>query len=85
MDRIVSLHRFGDGSFTTCLVLAGGDVVIVRENGGVGPDDVDDNSPHIEIVGSIDAGVTAAQWSPDGEVLALATRGEHHALHEPQV
>ncbi|KAL8334655.1 hypothetical protein RB598_009083 [Gaeumannomyces tritici] len=67
VDRVVNLHYFSDIS-TTCLVLAGGDVVIVREDRSGG-----DGATHIEIVGSIDAGIAAARWSYDDELLVLAT------------
>ncbi len=64
----MSLHHFSDAA-TTCIVLAGGDIVVVQE--------LDDLSgggeAHVEIVGSIDAGITAARWSPDEEVLVLTT------------
>ena len=63
VDRIVDLHHFA-GTLTTCVILAGGDIVIVREQA---PD------AHIEIVGSIDAGITAARWAPDEEVLIITT------------
>lgn len=52
---------------TACLVLAGGDVVVVREEPLPGED-------RIEIVGSIDEGITAAKWSPDEELLAITTK-----------
>jgi elongator complex protein 1 len=64
VDRIVNIHHFSEG-LTTCLVLAGGDIVVVQET--------DSDTAHIEIVGSIDAGITAARWSPDEELLALTT------------
>ncbi|KAH8685628.1 elongator complex protein-like protein 1 [Tricladium varicosporioides] len=67
-DRILSLHYFGD-SLTACLVLAGGDIVVVREEPLPGED-------RIEIVGSVDAGITAAKWSPDEELLAITTKAE---------
>ncbi|KAG0652209.1 iki3 [Hyphodiscus hymeniophilus] len=51
----------------TCLVLAGGDIVVVREEPLAGED-------RIEIVGSVDAGITAAKWSPDEEILAITTK-----------
>ncbi|OJK03766.1 hypothetical protein ASPACDRAFT_1863344 [Aspergillus aculeatus ATCC 16872] len=65
-DRVLSLHYFAD-NLTACLVLEGGDIVIVREEPLPGED-------KIEIVGSVDVGITAAAWSPDEELLALTTR-----------
>lgn len=67
-DEVISLHYFSD-CFTTCLVLAGGDLVLVREEPGPGEE-------KIEIVGSVDAGIAAASWSPDGELLAIVTMAE---------
>ncbi|KAF2840587.1 elongator complex protein 1 [Patellaria atrata CBS 101060] len=66
VDKIVSLHYFPDTS-SCCLVLAGGDIVVVRESPLPGED-------LIEIVGSVDAGISAAAWSPDEELLAITTR-----------
>lgn len=65
-DQVVNLHHFSD-TLITCLVFAGGDIVLVRESLGLGEE-------KIEIVGSIDAGITAAAWSPDEELLAITTR-----------
>jgi elongator complex protein 1 len=65
-DRVLSLHYFAD-NLTACLVLEGGDIVIVREEPLPGED-------KIEIVGSVDVGISAAAWSPDEELLALTTR-----------
>ncbi|OOF97813.1 hypothetical protein ASPCADRAFT_141486 [Aspergillus carbonarius ITEM 5010] len=65
-DRVLSLHYFAD-NLTACLVLEGGDIIIVREEPLPGED-------KIEIVGSVDVGITAAAWSPDEELLALTTR-----------
>ena len=47
--------------------MAGGDIAVVREEPLPGED-------RIEIVGSVDAGITAAQWSPDEELLAMTTK-----------
>lgn len=66
VDRILDLHCFSD-SKTIVLVLAGGDLIVVREEPEPGQD-------LIEIVGSVDAGIAAAAWSPDEELLAIATR-----------
>ena len=65
-DEILDLHYFSD-SLIVCLVLAGGDIVIVREEPQPGEE-------KIEIVGSVDAGISAASWSPDEELLAIATK-----------
>ena len=65
-DQILDFHYFAD-SLTACLVFAGGDLVVVREE----PQDGEDK---IEIVGSVDAGISAAAWSPDEELLAITTR-----------
>lgn len=67
-DEILLLQHFADTA-TTCLVLAGGDVVLVRE------DPLPDQEK-IEIVGSVDAGICAAAWAPDEEILAIVTRAD---------
>ena len=64
-DKILNLHCFADTK-TIVLILAGGDIILVREEPEPGQD-------LIEIVGSVDAGIAAAQWSPDEELLAIAT------------
>ena len=65
-DEILDLHYFPD-SLTACLVLAGGDIVLVREEPQSGEE-------KIEIVGSVDVGISAAAWSPDEELLAITTK-----------
>lgn len=67
-DSILSLHHFSDTS-TSCLILAGGDIVLVRES----PLQHEDL---VEIVGSVDAGILAAAWSPDEELLAITTQAD---------
>jgi elongator complex protein 1 len=64
-DSILSLHHFSDTS-TSCLILAGGDIILVRENPV-------QNEELVEIVGSVDTGISAAAWSPDEELLAITT------------
>lgn len=65
-DRVLSLHYFAD-NLSACLVLEGGDIIIVREEPLPGEE-------KIEILGSVDVGITAAAWSPDEELLAITTR-----------
>lgn len=65
-DEILLLQYFADMT-TACLVLAGGDLVIVRENPAA-------DQEKIEIVGTVDAGIAAAAWAPDEELLAIVTR-----------
>lgn len=67
-DEVLSLHYFGD-NLTACIVLAGGDIIVVREEPLPGED-------RIEIMGSVDAGITAAVWSPDEELLAITTKAD---------
>ncbi|KAF2742448.1 elongator complex protein 1 [Sporormia fimetaria CBS 119925] len=67
-DRILDLHYFADTA-TTCLVLAGGDIILVRESPL-------QNEDLVEIVGSIDAGISAAAWSPDEELLVIVTQAD---------
>lgn len=50
-------------------MLEGGDIVVVEE--GLSPGDL-----HIEIMGSIDAGINAARWSPDEELLVITTKAD---------
>ncbi|KAI9793490.1 MAG: hypothetical protein M1816_007922 [Peltula sp. TS41687] len=64
-NKILNFHCFADDK-TACVVLAGGDIIIVREEPQPGEEEV-------EIVGSVDAGITAAEWSPDEELLAIST------------
>ncbi|RPA90649.1 IkappaB kinase complex, IKAP component [Choiromyces venosus 120613-1] len=64
-DRILALHYFPDTS-SICVIFAAGDIVVIQE----------DPTPEvnkIEIVGSVDEGITAAEWSPDEEILAITT------------
>jgi len=68
----LDIHHFGD-SLTTCLVLAGGDIVTVQEDEGSA---ASSGEAHVEIVGSIDATITAARWSPDEELLAITTNAD---------
>lgn len=65
MERILDLHCFSDTK-TITLVLAGGDIIMVREEPQPGED-------LIEIIGSVDKGIEAAAWSPDEEILAVAS------------
>jgi elongator complex protein 1 len=67
-DQILNLHYFADTA-AACLTLAGGDIVVVREQPLPGED-------AIEIVGSVDAGISAAEWSPDEELLAMVTKAD---------
>lgn len=73
VDSIVNLHYFSD-SATACLVLEGGDIIVVQEEGSTASPGED--GVHIEIMGSIDAGITAARWSPDEELLVITTKAD---------
>jgi elongator complex protein 1 len=49
------------------LVLAGGDIILVRENPEHGEE-------LVESVGCVETGISAAAWSPDEELLAITTK-----------
>ena len=67
-DSIISLQHFPDIA-TTCLILAGGDLILVRHS-------PQQNENQIEIVGSISDGIAAAAWAPDEELLAVVTNAD---------
>ena len=67
-DDIISLQYFSENA-TCYLILAGGDLVVVREEPLPGEE-------RIEIVGSVDAGIAAAAWAPDEELLAVVTHAD---------
>lgn len=67
------------------LVLSNGDIVSVtgtEEDQFEDPygEEIDAGIPQIEIVGSIDSGILAAKWSPDEEVLAIASNSNTFVL-----
>ncbi|KAL8895513.1 MAG: hypothetical protein Q9207_008142 [Kuettlingeria erythrocarpa] len=63
--EVLDLHFSGDTESAT-IIFDTGDIVVVREN--------PTNEEKIEIVGSIDAGISAASWSPDDEILVITTK-----------
>ena len=65
-EKIISLHYFVETA-SICIIFAGGDIVRIREQPLPGEE-------LLEIVGSIDAGIEAAQWSPDEELVAIVTK-----------
>ncbi|KAK6336027.1 hypothetical protein TWF730_003399 [Orbilia blumenaviensis] len=71
-DKILDLHYFAD-DLSICLVLKGGDVIVVRE-------EPHDGQSKVEIVGSVEEGITAASWSPDESLLAVATEARTFVL-----
>ncbi|KAK5116730.1 hypothetical protein LTR62_007404 [Meristemomyces frigidus] len=67
-DTILDLHCSPD-SRTISVILASGDIVVVQQ-------DVPSDGGQIEIVGSVDVGITAIAWSPDEDLVAIATKAE---------
>ncbi|KAL2136655.1 hypothetical protein VTI74DRAFT_2387 [Chaetomium olivicolor] len=68
-DAVRSMHYFSD-TLTTCVIMAGGDIVTVAEDeeGMAAPGEA-----HVEIVGTLSPSIAAARWSPDEELLVIAT------------
>ncbi|KAI5778207.1 IKI3 family-domain-containing protein [Geopyxis carbonaria] len=60
--KICNLYQFSETD-SVCVILASGNIILVEE------------SPVVvtQIVGSVDAGISSASWSPDGDVLAIVT------------
>ncbi|OAA69460.1 iki3 [Cordyceps fumosorosea ARSEF 2679] len=70
VDKILNI-QYLSGTATICLVLEGGDIITVKE------DQLGGEDAHIEIVGSIDDGISAARWSPDEELLVVVTKANN--------
>ncbi|OAA77798.1 iki3 [Akanthomyces lecanii RCEF 1005] len=70
VDRILNI-QYLSGTATICLVLEGGDIITIKE------DQLGSGDAHIEIVGSIDDGISAARWSPDEELLVIVTKTDN--------
>ncbi|KAK4034196.1 IKI3 family-domain-containing protein [Parachaetomium inaequale] len=66
-DVIRGMHYFSD-TLTTCVIMAGGDIVTVTEDEEGLPGEA-----HVEIVGTLSPSIAAARWSPDEELLVIAT------------
>lgn len=65
-DQIVNFQYFPDTN-SCCLILSGGDIISIREEPLPGEE-------HIEILGTVDGGISAATWSPDEGYLAICTK-----------
>ncbi|KAK4122928.1 IkappaB kinase complex, IKAP component [Parathielavia appendiculata] len=68
-DAIRDIHYFSD-TLTTCVIMAGGDIVTVTENDEA---TAVQGEAHVEIVGTLSPSIAAARWSPDEELLVIAT------------
>lgn len=64
-DQIIDLH-YSEEEDALCVIMHGGDIIQITVNSG------GDFEP-AEIIGTVDQNVLAAQWSPDGDILAVAT------------
>ncbi|KAI9727139.1 MAG: hypothetical protein M1828_007340 [Chrysothrix sp. TS-e1954] len=73
-DEVLLLHDLGD---RLSVVLAGGDIVVVRKTPA-------SHQEKIEIVGSVDVGIIAAEWSFDDSLLAVITRANTFLLMTPE-
>ncbi|KAK0706398.1 IKI3 family-domain-containing protein [Lasiosphaeria miniovina] len=71
VDIIRSLHHCSD-TLTTCVILAGGDIVTVVEDED-GATAGEPSGAHVEIVGTLQPSIVAARWSPDEELLVIVT------------
>ncbi|GME69118.1 unnamed protein product [[Candida] boidinii] len=74
-DKLLNFVHFED-SLQLILVFENGDII----NATYDPISPDSDTTMVEIVGSIDCGIHAAQWSPDEETLALLTKENNIVL-----
>jgi elongator complex protein 1 len=65
VETIVSF-RYLSNSGTICCILGGGDIVLVKV-------ERDAHEEQVDIIGNIEGGVLAAEWTVDEEVLAIAS------------
>ncbi|KAF2765709.1 IkappaB kinase complex, IKAP component [Teratosphaeria nubilosa] len=67
-DKILDIHSFAD-TRTIAVIFENGDIVSVLQEPLPGEE-------AIEILGTIDAGISAVAWSPDEELVAIATKAD---------
>ena len=72
-SEVVSFKLLPD-SRTLAFVMRGGDIATAS---------LDEEPLLAEVVGSVEAGILAASWSPDDSLVTLVTGKLEHALHEP--
>lgn len=79
-DKLLSFAHFDDIN-QLVFVFQQGDIISVTYD----PTSMDYEKSEVSIVGSIDQGIEAAEWSPDQETLALVTYERHVVLLSRQL
>jgi elongator complex protein 1 len=64
-EEIVDL-RYLSTTASLCCILSGGDIVLIKT-------DAEEYDEQVEIIGNMEGGVLAAQWTLDEEILAIAS------------
>jgi elongator complex protein 1 len=58
--------RYLNNSASICCILGGGDIVLVKVETEI-------HEERIEVIGNVEGGILAAEWTVDEEVLAIAS------------
>jgi len=64
--EIIIDFRYLSNSATLCCILSGGDIVLVKVETEV-------YEERVEIIGNVEGGILAAEWTIDEEVLAIVS------------
>ncbi|KAI8813969.1 IKI3 family-domain-containing protein [Cladochytrium replicatum] len=70
-DCTVSGFQFVPDLSALCMTFASGEIRLLKFGGGSGAP----SRPEVEIVGTVDRGIEAMEWSPDFEVVVMVTGG----------
>jgi len=71
-ETIVDFHYL-NSSASLCCILSGGDILIIKT-------EAEEFEEKVEIIGNMEGGILAAQWTLDEEILAIAS-GTNHQMH----
>lgn len=71
-DKIVNLH-YSEEDESLCLIMQGGDIILVQL-------DSSNHTDSVDIIGTIDQQVLAAEWSPDNDIVAITTQDKMSLL-----
>ena len=69
-ETIVDFHYLNNSTFLCC-ILSGGDIFLIKT-------EAEESEEKIQIIGNMETGILAAQWTVDEETLAIASGTNRH-------